>query len=368
MGSPVDLPLGVAAAFRGRGSHQGLGERQRKWRLELPTHERTEGRKAERGPGNKHSGEGRASLNGRQPVAVGETRHEEGQSPRDPATDAVEPGHRDCEQIPPSPSPASSPDSSGASQVAAAIVSGDSGRNALRKVERCTEASCGRRPEEGALLALRLRGFRGPAPPDRLELGQCAWAVLHTSAAAFPMQPTAEQRTRMTSWLRSFFGLYPCGECRAHFAPYAEPCTVDHPQRQDVRCVLRTEVSTSGEYAHQDAPRALEAHMFHSSLVPPFAVDCHGIYSYFYSYTYKNMYIHVTLLRGAAKHIIENATAGAPCICTVNNTALPRGYKQAAMGAEGGHVLQSYGIRRTRFGVQMPNLTAIEDAIFKEAS
>lgn len=73
----------------------------------------------------------------------------------------------------------------------------------------------------------RLHGLTGPDPPDRLELGQSAWAVLHTSAAFFPMEPTREQRNRMEAWLCAFFKLYPCGECRSHMAPYVKEQPID---------------------------------------------------------------------------------------------------------------------------------------------
>lgn len=114
-------------------------------------------------------------------------------------------------------------DSAAAGFVAAlSLESADAGE--LRSVERCTEAACGQRTADVSLLR-RVHGLVGPDPPDRLELGQCSWAVLHTSAARFPMKPTEEQRNKMQSWVDAFLKLYPCGECRAHMAPYVK----DHP-------------------------------------------------------------------------------------------------------------------------------------------
>lgn len=72
--------------------------------------------------------------------------------------------------------------------AALGLESADSGE--LRSVERCTEATCGQRTADASLLRI-FHGLLGPDPPDRLELGQCSWAVLHTSAARFSMKPVS---------------------------------------------------------------------------------------------------------------------------------------------------------------------------------
>ncbi|KAL8440813.1 hypothetical protein Emag_007707 [Eimeria magna] len=82
--------------------------------------------------------------------------------------------------------------SPGAAAVLAAALfpGGPLDPSGLRSVERCTEASCGQRKPEESLLR-RLRGFTGPEPPDRLELGQSCWALLHRAAAVFPLHPVS---------------------------------------------------------------------------------------------------------------------------------------------------------------------------------
>lgn len=53
-------------------------------------------------------------------------------------------------------------------------------------------------------------------PPDVEDLGRATWAFLHTTAAYYPENPTATQRTSMLSLLKSLPSLYPCGHCASH--------------------------------------------------------------------------------------------------------------------------------------------------------
>lgn len=136
--------------------------------------------------------------------------------------------------------------------IASALISGTSDPSALRNVERCTEASCGQRSVEASFLR-RFHGMTGPDPPDRLELGQCSWALLHTSAAVFPMEPTGKQRQRMESWLDAFFKLYPCNECRTHIAPYVK----NNPIETEDGARLSAWLCNSHNYVNRDLGKDL---------------------------------------------------------------------------------------------------------------
>ncbi|KPV78321.1 uncharacterized protein RHOBADRAFT_11258, partial [Rhodotorula graminis WP1] len=62
-------------------------------------------------------------------------------------------------------------------------------------------------------------------------LGRASWKLLHTMAARFPEEPTAEQRDAFQSWLFLFSRLYPCGECAAEFQQLLR----DHPPQTSSR-------------------------------------------------------------------------------------------------------------------------------------
>eukprot|EP00092_Neocalanus_flemingeri_P009659 GFUD01010400.1.p1 GENE.GFUD01010400.1~~GFUD01010400.1.p1 ORF type:complete len:193 (-),score=50.19 GFUD01010400.1:230-808(-) len=50
-------------------------------------------------------------------------------------------------------------------------------------------------------------------PPDRMELGNSSWSLLHSMAAYFPSTPTPQQKTDATQFMHIFSRLYPCQEC-----------------------------------------------------------------------------------------------------------------------------------------------------------
>ncbi|KAL8439856.1 hypothetical protein Efla_004382 [Eimeria flavescens] len=142
-----------------------------------------------------------------------------------------------------------------AAAAAAAGLGGPSGGEvpvalgALRSVERCEEASCRQRTKEESLLR-RMRGVRGAEPPDRTELGNSSWALLHRAAAVFPKQPTQEETVRMDSWLTAFFRLYPCTECREHLRPFVEgnpPKSQSNRQLSSWMCVFHNYVNADLE-------------------------------------------------------------------------------------------------------------------------
>ncbi|CEM00046.1 unnamed protein product [Vitrella brassicaformis CCMP3155] len=80
-----------------------------------------------------------------------------------------------------------------------------------RELERCTEASCGDRPQ-----VARPAGAP-PPPPDRNEIGQAGWHFLHTLAARHPAAPSDEERLVSKAWMWAFTRLYPCHICRLGF-------------------------------------------------------------------------------------------------------------------------------------------------------
>ncbi|GAA5834959.1 hypothetical protein JCM11251_002072 [Rhodosporidiobolus azoricus] len=56
-----------------------------------------------------------------------------------------------------------------------------------------------------------------PNATAKAELGRASWKLLHTMAARFPENPTADEREAFKSYLFLFSRLYPCGECAAEF-------------------------------------------------------------------------------------------------------------------------------------------------------
>jgi hypothetical protein len=50
-------------------------------------------------------------------------------------------------------------------------------------------------------------------PPDGPELGRATWTFLHSAAAYYPDQPSAEQQQAMTSLMQALGHFYPCAPC-----------------------------------------------------------------------------------------------------------------------------------------------------------
>jgi FAD-linked sulfhydryl oxidase len=57
---------------------------------------------------------------------------------------------------------------------------------------------------------------RANCPPDVEALGRATWTFLHTTAAYYPEQPSAAQRTNMLGLLHALPTLYPCSHCATH--------------------------------------------------------------------------------------------------------------------------------------------------------
>ena len=70
-----------------------------------------------------------------------------------------------------------------------------------------------------------------PCPPDREELGRHSWTLLHTLAAYFPTQPTADQSNAALGFIRAVAMLYPCRHCAEDFARGIE----EHPPKASSR-------------------------------------------------------------------------------------------------------------------------------------
>ena len=64
-----------------------------------------------------------------------------------------------------------------------------------------------------AAATLASSSTRVECPPDGEELGRSAWAFLHSSAAYFPSDPTAQQQSSMLALLRALPHIYPCHSC-----------------------------------------------------------------------------------------------------------------------------------------------------------
>ena len=58
---------------------------------------------------------------------------------------------------------------------------------------------------------------QGECPADVEQLGRATWTFLHTTAAYYPMKPTASQQESMLGLLHSLPTLYPCSHCAVEF-------------------------------------------------------------------------------------------------------------------------------------------------------
>lgn len=63
---------------------------------------------------------------------------------------------------------------------------------------------------------IELESYRG-CPVGRGELGASTWNLLHTIAANYPNEPTAEQKETVLRFLETLSLLYPCPYCAEDF-------------------------------------------------------------------------------------------------------------------------------------------------------
>ncbi|MES1914254.1 MAG: hypothetical protein MHM6MM_006349 [Cercozoa sp. M6MM] len=78
------------------------------------------------------------------------------------------------------------------------------------------DGSCDRKAAEKFRKAMPnpiLAWQHSQCPLNRDELGRAVWAFLHTSAAYFPREPTEQQATDASTFMRTLSRLYPCGYC-----------------------------------------------------------------------------------------------------------------------------------------------------------
>lgn len=54
-------------------------------------------------------------------------------------------------------------------------------------------------------------------PADSVALGRGSWRLLHTMAAYYPAEPSAQQRQDMQSFITLFSKFYPCAPCAEDF-------------------------------------------------------------------------------------------------------------------------------------------------------
>ncbi|QPG77301.1 hypothetical protein FOA43_004709 [Brettanomyces nanus] len=51
----------------------------------------------------------------------------------------------------------------------------------------------------------------------RIELGHASWKLFHTILARYPDEPTETERGHLSTYIKSFAQVYPCGDCARHF-------------------------------------------------------------------------------------------------------------------------------------------------------
>uniref|UniRef100_A0A7S0JH49 Sulfhydryl oxidase n=1 Tax=Calcidiscus leptoporus TaxID=127549 RepID=A0A7S0JH49_9EUKA len=69
--------------------------------------------------------------------------------------------------------------------------------------------------KNGAESQFELRG-----PPDKTELGNSGWTLLHTLAANFADVPSLREQRAVEVFMRALGELYPCKLCAAHLRAY----------------------------------------------------------------------------------------------------------------------------------------------------
>ena len=62
-------------------------------------------------------------------------------------------------------------------------------------------------------------------PPNKKELGNAGWILIHSIAANFPEKPSDNEKYHAKAFLKAMSKLYPCKKCRDHFEKYI----TDHP-------------------------------------------------------------------------------------------------------------------------------------------
>ncbi|KAL7749823.1 Flavin-linked sulfhydryl oxidase of the mitochondrial IMS [Sorochytrium milnesiophthora] len=100
-----------------------------------------------------------------------------------------------------------------------------------------------------------------PCPADAIELGQHTWTLLHTAAAYYPDQPSAGEQQNMTTFLRSFSAIYPCGHCAEHLRGEMErqpPRVQSRHELSQWMCEMHNKVNDQLGKPQFDCSRVLE--------------------------------------------------------------------------------------------------------------
>ncbi|GAX18493.1 hypothetical protein FisN_10Hh309 [Fistulifera solaris] len=71
-------------------------------------------------------------------------------------------------------------------------------------------------------------------PPNSGVLGRASWTLLHTMAAWYPDQPTAEDQQHMESFMSALARFYPCTWCARDFQANLEESPVPTSSRKEL--------------------------------------------------------------------------------------------------------------------------------------
>ena len=78
--------------------------------------------------------------------------------------------------------------------------------------------------EESSVTFMQTRGTEiyidensTPLKMTKEQLGRNTWSLLHSLAASIPVEPSVEQKQKITTFIQLFSELYPCKSCAEHF-------------------------------------------------------------------------------------------------------------------------------------------------------
>lgn len=70
-------------------------------------------------------------------------------------------------------------------------------------------------------------------PPDVEQLGRSTWTLLHSIAATYPNNPSADQKNHLMNFMTSFSHLYPCFYCADDFRDYMKKEKINVTNRDE---------------------------------------------------------------------------------------------------------------------------------------
>ncbi len=77
-----------------------------------------------------------------------------------------------------------------------------------------TKAEEKEKPKQGDILTPE--GASKPLALTKQEIGRHSWALLHSMAASYPIEPTEEDKTKMTNFMYGLAHNFPCKICGGH--------------------------------------------------------------------------------------------------------------------------------------------------------